>query len=177
MAEKKQVKSLVEKLVEVLAELGPIEKKGRNPHFGYNYVSEGQLMSELRHRLSSRNIFLFTSVEDCQPQYSGESKLGVFVMVKTKHTFYDAQTGETFPVGGAGVGWDSGDKGVYKAITGATKYALMKNFLVTDEQDPEAGEQLRGAAVEPGRTGTSAPSSTRKKQALATRKSRPTCLR
>ena len=133
---------LVKKLVEILAELGPVEKKGRNPHFGYNYVSEGQVMSELRHKLSSRNVFLSTSVETCVPQY-GEPKAGVFVLVTTKHTFRDADTGEELTIGGAGLGWDSGDKGVYKAITGATKYALMKNFLITDEQDPETGEQVK----------------------------------
>jgi hypothetical protein len=131
--------TLFGKLVEILGELGPIEKSKRNPHFGYNYTSEGQVMAELRHRLSSRNVFLFTSVETCIPHY-GEAKEGVYVHVTTKHTFYDADTGEMFPVGGAGLGWDSTDKGVYKAITGAVKYALMKNFLITDEQDPEAGE-------------------------------------
>jgi hypothetical protein len=132
--------TLFGKLVEILGELGPIEKAKRNTHFGYNYTSEGQIMVELRHRLSSRNVFLFTSVESCQPHY-GEGKEGVFVQVTTRHTFYDADTGETFAVSGAGLGWDSTDKGVYKAITGATKYALMKNFLITDEQDPEAGTE------------------------------------
>lgn len=137
-------KTLAQKLVEVLADLGPVEKKSRNQHFGYNYISEGQMMAELRQRLSSRGIFLFTSVESITPTY-GDGKAGVFVAVTTKHTFYDATSNEKFEVGSAGVGWDSGDKGVYKAITGATKYALMKNFLVTDEvNDPEAGVQVTG---------------------------------
>lgn len=141
--EVKQQKSLIAKLVEVLAEMGPVEKAHRNTHFGYNYVSEGQMMAELRGRLSSRNIFLFTSVESIAPHY-GEAKEGTYVCVTTKHTFVDAESGETYVVMGAGVGWDSGDKGAYKAVTGATKYMLMKNFLVTDEKDPmdpEAGEQ------------------------------------
>lgn len=141
---KKESKSgttgLVKKLVEVLAELGPIAKGHRNPHFGYDYISEGQIMAALRDRLSSRGVFLFTSVETMEPHY-GEGKAGVFVAVTTKHTFVDADTGEEFEVNGAGVGWDSGDKGAYKAITGATKYAMMKNFLVTDEVEPETGDQ------------------------------------
>lgn len=147
--------TLFGKLVEILADLGPMMKTKRNPHFGYNYVGEGQVMAELRHRLSDRHIFLFTSVETCTPQYSEEPKAGVFVAVTTRHTFYDADTNETFVVNGAGLGWDSGDKGVYKAITGAMKYALMKNFLVTDEQDPEDGDSAGGpaATAEPGRTG------------------------
>lgn len=149
--EASQAKGLVNKLVEILAELGPMEKKSRNPHFGYNYVGEGQVMAELRHRLASRQVFLFTSVETCVPHY-GEGKLGTYVAVTTKHTFFDADSKEQFVVNGAGVGWDSGDKGVYKAITGAMKYALMKNFLVTDEQDPEADEQAP-APTKPGTTG------------------------
>jgi hypothetical protein len=81
-------------------------------------------------------------VDECEPHYhDSEAKAGVFVMVKTSHKFIDADSGEELPMCGAGLGWDSGDKGVYKAITGAMKYMLMKNFLVTDEQDPEAGDQ------------------------------------
>jgi hypothetical protein len=134
--------SLVKKLVEVLHELGPMAKSKRNPHFGYNYLGEGQLMAALRDKLASRGIFLFTSVESITPHYAdGEAKSGVHVAVTTLHTFIEADTGQTFAVKGAGMGWDSTDKGVYKAITGATKYALMKCFLVTDEQDPEASAE------------------------------------
>ena len=32
---------------------------------------------------------------------------------------------------------DSGDKAIYKAMTGALKYALRMNFLIPDELDPE----------------------------------------
>src|SRR5699024_6730814 len=34
-------------------------------------------------------------------------------------------------------GQDAGDKAVYKAITGATKYALMKVFMIPTGDDPE----------------------------------------
>jgi hypothetical protein len=151
-----QPRSLVNKLVEILADLGPVEKRGRNEHFKYNYVSEGQMMAELRDRLSSRGIFLFTSVEEITPHYgaNGEAKGGVFVCVKTKHTFRDVETGEEEVVFSGGVGWDSGDKGAYKAITGATKYALMKNFLVTDEiNDPESSGRGPAGRTAPGAVG------------------------
>jgi ERF superfamily len=143
--------NLIGKLVEILAELGPMPKKGRNPHFGYDYIKEGQVMAELRHKLADRRVFLFTSVETCAPHY-GQAKEGTFVSVTTKHTFVDADSQEQFAVGGAGLGWDSGDKGVYKAITGAMKYALMKNFLLSDEQDPEAGEKPPAGAAGHRRT-------------------------
>lgn len=136
-----QAKGLVNKLVEVLSELEPLAKKHRNVHFGYNYISEGDVMAALRTKLSSRGVFLFTSVESITPQYQPGDKGGVYVCVQTKHTFVDTESNEKFVVLGGGLGWDSTDKGAYKAITGATKYALMKNFLVTDEQDAEATDQ------------------------------------
>jgi hypothetical protein len=75
----------------------------------------------------------------------GDGKAGTYVAVTTLHTFRDAASGEMVELKGAGVGWDTGDKGVYKAITGATKYVLMKNFLISDEQDPESGDQAPSA--------------------------------
>jgi hypothetical protein len=144
---------LVKKLVAIRAALGPIAKAHRNPHFGYDYVSEGQIMAVLTPHLNQHGILVTTSVDDMHVHYSDQKGAGVFVSVNTTHTFEDTETGETREVKSAGVGWDTGDKGVYKAITGATKYALMKNFLVTDEQDPEAGEQAK--AARPGATGHS----------------------
>jgi len=139
MAEKSKSTSLVAKLVEVMEELGPIKPEGRNTHFGYDYLTEQQIMGELRGRLASRGVFLFTSVDSMSAKYA-DGKAGVFVEVTTIHSFVDSASGERIEVKGAGMGWDTGDKGVYKAITGATKYALIKNFMVSDMQDPEASE-------------------------------------
>jgi hypothetical protein len=138
-------KTLVKKLVEVFHDIGVVPKAKRNPHFGYNYISEGQMNAVIGPKLAERGILFTTSVETMDVKY-GEPKAGVFVSVTTLHTFRDAETGEELSVKGAGVGWDTGDKGVYKAITGATKYALMKNFMVTDEQEPEGGTQHPEAA-------------------------------
>jgi hypothetical protein len=139
------------KLVEVYGGLGVVKKGHRNPHFGYDYVSEGQVMAALGPRLAEHNILFTTSVENMEVHYGDNSKAGVFVEVRTLHTFHDCDSGEELMIRGAGVGWDSGDKGVYKAITGATKYALMKNFMITDEMEPEAGDQKK--EDKPGATG------------------------
>lgn len=39
-----------------------------------------------------------------------------------------------------GEGMDTGDKAIYKAITGAQKYVLMKTFLIPTGDDPELEE-------------------------------------
>jgi ERF superfamily len=135
---KKPVKSLKQKLKEIVTEIGPVEKKGRHPQFAYTKAA--QVLAELRHRLSDRNIYLSTSVLSSKVIY-GEGKTGVFAEVETEHTFTDTETGESMTVKGYGLGWDFTDKGLYKAMTGALKNMLMDNFLITDEVEPEAGEQ------------------------------------
>jgi len=142
--------SLVKKLVEIRSELGPVQKTKRNPHFNYNYVGEAQITAIIGPRFDEHGILFTTSVKSMDVHH-GQAKEGITVAVTTEHKIIDTDSKEEMIIYGAGVGWDSGDKGVYKAITGAVKYALMKMFLVTDEQDPEAGEQR--AAPEPGRTG------------------------
>jgi hypothetical protein len=143
-----EVKSLKQKLVAIRSALGPVKKEHRNPHFNYDYVSEGQIMALLEPQFTEHGILYTTSVEKQDVHYT--EKGGVFVAVETLHTFEDLATGETLVLKGAGLGWDSGDKGSYKAQTGAAKYNLMKNFMVSDEADPETGEQ-RSAAKPTGR--------------------------
>jgi hypothetical protein len=154
--------TLVKKLIEVAHGLGTIEKSKRNPHFGYNYIGEGQLMAILGPRLLERNVYFSTNVVSCEPHY-GEGKAGVYVSVIVECTFHNGDNDEKLVVRGAGLGWDSGDKGVYKAITGAVKYVLMKNFFVTDEQDPEAGTE-RPPIVAKTQPAAAATDETRKSQ-------------
>lgn len=147
-------KSLAMKLIEIRASLGPVKKEKRNPHFGYNYVGEGQIMALLEPKFTEHGILYTTSVETQEIHYPTDPKAGVFVAVTTLHTFEDAETGEKLVLKGAGLGWDSGDKGSYKAQTGSVKYNLLKNMMISDEQDPEANDQ-RGTGRPAGAQGHS----------------------
>jgi hypothetical protein len=49
----------------------------------------------------------------------------------------DSDSGEVFAVQAVGTGKDNADKGAYKAYTGASKYVLMKTFLLATGDDPE----------------------------------------
>jgi hypothetical protein len=122
--------SLVSKLAAAMKEVGRIPKSGRNDFHKYDYVTEADLVDAIRDKLSDRNVFLFTSIEST-------AHAGDITEVFTVHTFVDGDTGESFSVKGYGQGQDKGDKGGYKAQTGAMKYALMKNFLVATGDDPE----------------------------------------
>lgn len=133
-------RKLVGKLCKIMGEIGWIEKRGRNDFHKYNYVMEADLVDTVRSKLAEAGIFVFTSVEDVSviPGF-GKDGNSLVTQVRTVHTFHDAETGEMFSVEGVGHGEDKNDKGVYKAMTGAMKYFLMKNFLVATGDDPEDG--------------------------------------
>ena len=125
------MKSLGAKMVKVLGAVsGKVVKSGRNTHQGYKYVMEADLLDAVRGELISHGVFVFSSVEEVTQE-------GKLTTVKTKHTFVDAESGEMFEVFSAGQGSDGQDKGVYKAITGASKYFLLKSFLLAGDDDPE----------------------------------------
>jgi hypothetical protein len=136
--------TLVAKLAKVMAETRWVEKKGRNSFFNYDYAKESDILDAVRTKLADHGIFVFTSIESTDFKETGKrtrdgSPVNL-VFVKTKHTFWDGETGETIEVFGSGCGEDSGDKGIYKAITGAMKYFISKNFLISTGDDPEKDE-------------------------------------
>ncbi|MBW3671482.1 MAG: ERF family protein [Acidobacteria bacterium] len=145
---------LVAKLAEILGEIHRIEKGGFNDYHKYHYLEEEAILDELRPRLSARGIFIFTSIDevtntvlDTYDKDGNGTVTGqkLITSVRTKHTFADAQTGERISVMFAGSGEDAGDKGVYKAATGAMKYFLTKNFLMSaGDPDEASGSKKSG---------------------------------
>jgi hypothetical protein len=138
---KKEGSILVQKLAKVMAETRWVEKKGRNSFFNYDYARETDILDAVRTKLAENGIFVFTSVEHTDAKETAKrtrdgSPVNL-VFVKTKHTFWDGESGETAEVFGTGCGEDSGDKAIYKAITGAMKYFISKNFLISTGDDPE----------------------------------------
>lgn len=122
--------SLITKLLSVMKEVDRVPKHGRNEYHGYSYALETDIIAAVRNSLVERGIFISTSV-------ASTGRQGDVTEVTTKHTFHDAETGEELTVRGYGQGQDWGDKGGYKAITGAIKYFLLKNFLIATGDDPE----------------------------------------
>lgn len=139
--------SLVTKLVSVMKEVDRVPKNGRNEFHGYNYALEADIVDAVRGKLADLGVFISTSIQSAARQ-------GELTQVTTTHTFHDAETGETLALSGYGQGLDRGDKGGYKAITGAIKYFLLKNFLIATGDDPERDEpqQARGRS-QPGKNG------------------------
>lgn len=132
---------LAKKLAEIMGVIGWIPKRGWNDHQKYNFVREADVVDAVRGELSSRNIAVIPTVKSLTTspiEAASGGKTGMFVMVEMRYELIDGDSGERMTIEGAGAGTDyPGDKAVFKAQTGAKKYALFQAFQIATGDDPE----------------------------------------
>ena len=142
--------TLVAKLAEIMGEMRHIKKEGFNEKQKYRFVRETDVAEKASELLAARGIWIHQTIisEKMRPLYTTASGAQMWLTkVKIAFKFMDGTTGEeTEPQVFPGYGADTGDKGVYKAMTGAEKYFLLKSFLVSTGDDPEADEKVDAAA-------------------------------
>lgn len=141
---------LIKKLCQVMAAVERIPKRGVNTYHDYKYVMEADLCDAVRGELASRNVMIFPSMIDSARLPLTEKQ--TLTNVVMNYLFVDGDTGETQTIQMHGSGSDAGDKGIYKAITGATKYMLMKTFLIATGDDPEGDAAIDVATGKEGKS-------------------------
>lgn len=131
---------LVKKLVEVMKQVKYIQKTGFNEFHRYRYATEADVNEKVREVLADHNVVLIPNVKShsVREHTNAKGKTEYIVTVGVEFTFIDGDTGEKISFTTYGEGQDAGDKGTYKAFTGAQKYALMKAFMIPTGDDPEA---------------------------------------
>jgi hypothetical protein len=135
------------KLAEVMAEVKAIEKKGQfkvGNDVRYRYVQAADLYEMVREKLASRYVTLVPSFKGFGDTWTIGSTRAITVIVRLRFT--DAETGETDDAEWPGTAMDSGDKAVYKALTGAAKSFLLTMFLVPSDTDPDDDGQGKAKA-------------------------------
>lgn len=133
-------KGLIKKLAEVMAETGYVKKSGTNQKQGYKYVTEADVLDQVREGLAKRGVVCLPNVHSINRSVLYKSSTGNDVHVTdvvVTWTFIDGETGETHQCSMPGCGTDTGDKGIYKAITGSSKYMFLKGFMLPTGDDPE----------------------------------------
>ena len=136
------MKNIINALNKVMTTAGYVQKNAKNEFHGYKYASEANLLETLRPALIENGLVLIPSVNNVSPiDVHGNT------LVTVEYTLAHI-SGEIWPdkITAIGCGNDMaksgkvGDKGVYKAITGANKYLLFKLFQIETGDDPEKDE-------------------------------------
>lgn len=135
----------------VMSEVGYVQKTGRNEFHKYNYAGEADLLDKLRPAMLKHGLLLIPSVTDVTAVDDHGN-----TTVRMEYTLAH-KDGDIWPekIGAAGTGNDRnskggvGDKGTYKAITGANKYLLFKLFQIETGDDPESASAADDAPARP----------------------------
>lgn len=137
--------TVVKKLASIIDKVKHVEKRGHNSFHNYDYVTESDMVEALRQHLSEAGII---SVPHLERLTATQLDKGMIVTIEMSYTFTDGNESVVVRVGGMGSD-TPGDKAVYKAMTGAEKYALKQLFLIPTGDDPERDEKDQESARRP----------------------------
>lgn len=139
--------SVYNKLHAIMAEFPSVPKAHVNSFHKYSYRSADDILAALKPLLVKHGVLMAVSGSDVKTDTLNES---ILTTVEMTVTFWDPDDlGPVISCRAFGQGVDKGDKGVYKAITGALKYALLTNFLIPGSEDPEQDSPTITPSPEP----------------------------
>jgi len=134
-------KNIYQKLIEVSKAIEYLEKDKSNKMQGYKYLSEAKVKEVIKKQFEIQGIVFNYSTEEVREYEISPTSKGTkqfLTVVKGIYHFVDIDNpGEAVNGTWFGTGSDTGDKGLYKAITGGIKYVLNTNFLIPSGDDPE----------------------------------------
>jgi hypothetical protein len=144
---------LYKKILAVQKVLEPLEKTGWNDFQKYRYSTAGDVLLPVQRACNEQGLIVLA---DCIESKIEPGRAEVVVRL----TVADTETAESLSVSAPGYceefsnkdGRVTGDKSVYKALVGATKYAVRLCFMLPSEDDPERDKSHERSSQ--SRTGT-----------------------
>jgi hypothetical protein len=127
--------NLRQKLALVRRRLSYVQKRGYNEAQQYRYVTAADIAGAVGDILAEIGVIVIPRLDAIE--HESAAGAGQLTRVIMSYGFMDADSAEEITVKIAGEGLDHGDKGPYKAMTGALKYALMQSLLLATGDDPE----------------------------------------
>ena len=116
--------------LEVMRAVGAIDKDGENTNQHYKFASEKHIVEVMRAAMLEHGLAMYpSSASDVQviPRQKG----GWLVVWVQTYTLVHAPTGQAERIQVVTSGFDTLDKGAFKGMTGALKYALRQAFLIS----------------------------------------------
>ena len=133
------VANISKKIIAVMRDVGYVQKAGHNDFQNYKYATEADAIAALRPAMIKHGLCMIPSVESVeQDEWGNTNVLMHYRILDEEGNFL------SFRAAGSGNDKNSkgvGDKGIYKALTGASKYALLKTFMMETGDDPEVPNQ------------------------------------
>jgi hypothetical protein len=133
--------SLAAKVLAVSRSIGAVEKNGLNAHFKFKYQAWDDVLPAVRNACCEHGVQITPSISSCTHD-------GQHVLVQMTFTVKDSDTGESDQFCWFGEAKGNDDKGIQKAITSCTKYALLKYLMIpiVDDTDTDAHGPAKPAA-------------------------------
>lgn len=145
---------LLTALNKVMASVGYVQKDKKNAFHGYKYAGEEALLTVLRPALVENGLILIPSL-DGAPSMDEHGNTNLTMAYTLAHVS-GAVWPEKIRVPGCGndraKNGTMGDKGAYKALTGANKYMLFKLFQIATGDDPEVESDHDKTSEQPAAT-------------------------
>lgn len=134
-------KTIIQRIFDVQAAVGGgIKKDKHNKEQNYDYTSDALIVETVREAMIDAGIVLLPPVPKTIEAVEKPGKNGPVPMTRVWVEFILASADDIedrVTVSYPGDAIDYGDKGVYKAMTGARKYFYRMTFNLASEDDPE----------------------------------------
>ena len=169
---------VAKKISEVMKQVEYLKKDGKVAYGStrYNYLSEEKITSEIRKAMADVGLIIYPAKMEIVSEQEVNTRSGkarVLNIVAAYH-IKDIDSGEFIEIQTLGEGMDSGDKAIYKAMTGAYKYAQRQTFMIPTGDDPDkvSSDELNDDDAPPEKQATKKTSKEKqeKKEAPATKK-------
>jgi len=133
--------SLAAKVLAVSRSIGAVEKNGLNAHFKFKYQAWDDVLPAVRNACVEHGVQITPSVHSIKHE-------GGHVIVEMGFTINNSETNEKDGFRWFGEAKGNDDKGIQKAITSCTKYALLKYLMIpiVDDTDTDAHGPAKPAA-------------------------------
>ena len=127
------------KIAEIVEAVDFVAKDKEGPQGQYRYVSDAAMLQAVRGHMAQRQLTLVPRVvPESVSVVPRSGKPGDVTTLVVEYILTDGESGESITAATVGQGFDSLDKGAYKAMTGALKYVLRQTFLIPTGDDAEA---------------------------------------
>ena len=132
--------SLAHKLWLVSKKIGYLQKDKANKMQHYKYLSEAKVKETIKEWLDEYRVIFFVNSHFISKDelYKTSKATMIGSIIEGTITFINIdKPEETYTMNWTGEGADTGDKGIYKALTGGVRHALATKFLIPTGDDPE----------------------------------------